>query len=145
MHYDTFDPDNLNDEQKAFTERYGLKTNDQLRFGSIQWVLQNPDAHTVCVSLNDFDNIDRVVALSGTELTSADEEKCVRDCLRNGVPAALDTDDGLVVLGKGTKGPKSTILTHAFKQIEVKGKLYEKNGLKYLDIESIKDAVEEGG
>ena len=74
MHFDTFDPDNLNDEQKAFTERYGLRTHDQLRLGSIQWVRQNPDAHTVCVSLNDFDNIDRVVALSGTELTSADAE-----------------------------------------------------------------------
>jgi len=74
LHYDSFDPDNMTDEQKSFAERHGLRTADQLRFGSIQWVLQNPDAHTVCVSLNDFDNIDRVVAISGTRLSQPDEE-----------------------------------------------------------------------
>jgi predicted aldo/keto reductase-like oxidoreductase len=74
LHYDSFDPDNMTDEQRRFAERYGLRTADQLRFGSIQWVLQNPDAHTVCVSLNDFANIDRVVALSGTRLSQSDEE-----------------------------------------------------------------------
>jgi predicted aldo/keto reductase-like oxidoreductase len=74
LHYDTFDPENMTEEQIQFAARHGLRTHDQLRFGSIQWVLQNPDAHTVCISLNDFDNIDRVVALSGTKLTQADEE-----------------------------------------------------------------------
>ncbi len=74
LHFDTWDPDNMTEEQRRFAERYGLRTDDQLRFGSIQWVLQNPDAHTVCVSLNDFDNIDRVVALSGTSLSQSDEE-----------------------------------------------------------------------
>jgi predicted aldo/keto reductase-like oxidoreductase len=74
LHFDAFDPDNMSDEQRSFAERHGLRTADQLRFGSIQWVLQNPDAHTVCVSLNDFDNIDRVVALSGTRLSQSDGE-----------------------------------------------------------------------
>jgi predicted aldo/keto reductase-like oxidoreductase len=74
LHFDKFDPDNMSDEERWFAERHGLRTADQLRFGSIQWVLQNPDAHTVCVSLNDFDNIDRVVALSGTKLSETDEE-----------------------------------------------------------------------
>ena len=78
LHFDAFDPDNMTDEQKRFAERYGLRTADQLRLGSIQWVLQNPDAHTVCVSLNDFDNIDRVVALSGTSLSQSDEESLDR-------------------------------------------------------------------
>jgi predicted aldo/keto reductase-like oxidoreductase len=74
LHYDSFDPDNMTDEERSFTERYGLRTADQLRLGSIQWVLQNPDAHTVCVSLNDFENIDRVVSISGTRLSRADED-----------------------------------------------------------------------
>jgi predicted aldo/keto reductase-like oxidoreductase len=74
IHFDSFNPDSLSAEQSQFAERYGLRTGDQLRFGSIQWVIQNPDAHTVCVSLNDFDNIDRVVALSGTSLSSSDLE-----------------------------------------------------------------------
>ncbi len=74
LHFDSFDPDNMTDEQKRFAERYGLRTADHLRLGSIQWVLQNPDAHTVCVSLNDFENIDRLVAISGTRLSQSDEE-----------------------------------------------------------------------
>ncbi|MGD2121635.1 MAG: aldo/keto reductase [Gemmatimonadota bacterium] len=78
LHHDAWDPENMTDEQRSFAERYGLRTEDQLRFGSIQWVLQNPDAHTVCVSLNDFDNIDRVVALSGTTLSESDEESLHR-------------------------------------------------------------------
>jgi predicted aldo/keto reductase-like oxidoreductase len=74
LHFDKFDPDNMSDVEEEFAERFGLRTTDQLRFGSIQWVLQNPDAHTVCISLNDFDNIDRVVALSGTSLSETDEQ-----------------------------------------------------------------------
>ncbi len=74
LHFDSFDPENMTAEEKGFAERYDLRTADQLRFGSIQWVIQNPDAHSVCVSLNDFDNIDRVVAISGTRLSQPDEE-----------------------------------------------------------------------
>jgi len=74
LHYDSFDPGSMTDEERSFTERYGLRTADQLRLGSIQWVLQNPDAHSVCVSLNDFDSIDGVVAISGTSLSEAEEE-----------------------------------------------------------------------
>lgn len=101
----------------------------------------------------DFSPVPKDVTLKGKlvdlqsymtgEFTSADEEKCTRDCIRNGVPPALDTEDGLVVLGKGTKGPKQTIMAYAFKEVEVEGKLYEKSGLKYLDIESVKGATEE--
>lgn len=74
LHFDTFDPENMTEEQAQFAERYGLRSNEQLRHGSIQFVLQNPDAHTVCVSLNDFDNIDRVVSLSGTSLSESDRQ-----------------------------------------------------------------------
>jgi predicted aldo/keto reductase-like oxidoreductase len=74
LHFDKFDPDNMSDVEREFAARFGLRTNDQLRLGSIQWVRQNPDAHTVCISLNDFDNIDRVVAVSGTSLSEADEQ-----------------------------------------------------------------------
>ncbi len=73
LHHDSFDPDNMTEEERQFARSHGLRTADQLRYGSIQWVLQNTDAHTVCVSLNDFDNIDSVVALSGTRLTQVGE------------------------------------------------------------------------
>jgi predicted aldo/keto reductase-like oxidoreductase len=67
------------DEQKEnhkktipFMEKYGLKTEDQLFKASIQWVLQNPDMHTVCVGFRNLDIVDKVVPLSGTKLSKAD-------------------------------------------------------------------------
>jgi len=62
----------LYDRTRPFAERYGIQTEDQLRLGSIHWVLQNPDMHTCCVSFTDFGLVDRVVPLSGTPLTETE-------------------------------------------------------------------------
>jgi hypothetical protein len=64
--------------------------------------------------------------------------KCTQRCLREGVPAALETDGGLILLGKGMTGIGREASRHALDVVEVKGKLYEKQGLKYLDVTSIK-------
>ena len=74
---------------------------------------------------------------------SADQAKCTADCIRAGVPAGLETETGLVVLGQGTTGPVKALMPLAFQQVEARGKLYEKGGLKYLDITSIKVIEEE--
>jgi aryl-alcohol dehydrogenase-like predicted oxidoreductase len=55
---------------RVFAERYGIQTDEALRMVSIQWVLQNPDIHTACISAWNFDFIDKIVALSGTRLTA---------------------------------------------------------------------------
>ena len=70
--------------------------------------------------------------------------KSTQDCIRQGVPAALETDDGLVVLGMGERGPSRTLLPLAYTRAEVKGKLYERDGLQYLDMTSAKPVKEEG-
>ena len=57
---------------RPFVEKYGIKTDDQLRLASIQWVLQHTDMHTTCVSFSDFDLVDKVVPLSGTKMSEAD-------------------------------------------------------------------------
>ncbi len=62
------------DRTRVFAEQYGIQTEDQLRLGSIHWALQNPDMHTTCVAVNDFQFVDKVVALSGTKLTTAEEQ-----------------------------------------------------------------------
>ncbi len=62
------------DRTRPFADQYGIQTEEQLRLGSIHWVLQNPDMHTACVAVNDFQFVDKVVALSGTKLSS-DEER----------------------------------------------------------------------
>lgn len=69
-----------------------------------------------------------------------DAAKCTAKCLKEGVPAALETDQGLILLGKGMDGFGREASRHALAMVEVKGKLYEKYGLKYLDVMTIKKA-----
>jgi len=64
----------LYDRTRPFAEQYGVQTAEQLRVGSIHWVLQNPDLHTACVAFTDFGLVDRVVPISGTTLTVPEQE-----------------------------------------------------------------------
>ena len=57
-------------EYKPLFDKYGVKTEDDLYKATIQWVLQNPDMHTVCMSFSDFDLIDKVIPLSGTKMSN---------------------------------------------------------------------------
>ena len=56
---------------KPFLEKYGINSQDELDRKSYQWVLRNPDAHTICISMRNFDGIDRWLPISGTQLTAA--------------------------------------------------------------------------
>lgn len=71
------------------------------------------------------------------EYVSTDHTKCTADCIHAGVPAGLETDKDLIVLGQGMKSAAKTIAPFAFEKVEVKGKLFEKMGVQYLDITSI--------
>ena len=53
---------------KPFIEKNGIKTQDELDLKSFQWVLGNPDAHTICPSMPNYDALDRLLPLSGTQL-----------------------------------------------------------------------------
>ena len=64
----------LYERTRPFVEQYGLLTEEQLRLGSIHWVLQNPDMHTACIAFTNFDLVDKVVPLSGTQLGAAELE-----------------------------------------------------------------------
>jgi hypothetical protein len=74
---------------------------------------------------------------------STDKARCTRDCIRAGVPAALDTEDGLILIGEGAKGTARTLMPLAFQTVELKGRLYEKHGLRYIDMTSAKAATPE--
>ena len=56
----------------SFVARHGVKTEDDLAHRSVQWVLRNPDVHTVCVSLPDFDALNAYLPLSARALTVAE-------------------------------------------------------------------------
>ena len=67
---------------------------------------------------------------------SSDKVESTRNNIYEGVPAALETEEGLVLIGQGGKGAARTLAPLAFQAAELKGKLYEKNGLRYIDITS---------
>jgi hypothetical protein len=89
---------------------------------------------------------DKVVTLEGkvvdlhgfmTGAKPTDNLKQCAECIRAGVPCALQTDTDLVVLGQGMTGPARAVADHAMQQVTIRGKLFEKSGVKYLDIETV--------
>jgi len=70
-----------------------------------------------------------------------DPAKCFVECVKNGVPVAVETPTGLVILGN-MKGIAKMVEPLALQQVEAKGKLYEKHGVKYLDLLTIQKAAE---
>ena len=64
----------LYERTRPFVEQYGLATEEQLRLGSIHWVLQNPNMHTACIAFTNFDLVDKVIPLSGTQLGAAETQ-----------------------------------------------------------------------
>jgi hypothetical protein len=68
---------------------------------------------------------------------SEDRAKCTADCIKAGVPAGLETAGGLILLGTGPKGAADRLVPLAYQVADVKGKLYLKQGARYLEITSI--------
>ena len=74
------------------------------------------------------------------DYATADHAKCTAECIKKGVSAALETATGLVLLGNGMEGTARKVELFALQNVQVRGKIYEKHGLKYLDITEIKKA-----
>jgi len=55
----------------AFMAEHGATSQLELDQASIQWVLRNPEMHTVCVAMPDFDRAAQILPLSGTELSAS--------------------------------------------------------------------------
>jgi aryl-alcohol dehydrogenase-like predicted oxidoreductase len=86
------------EKTQLFAERYGIENDEALQLASIQWVIQNPDMHTACISVWSFDLIDKIVALSGTQLTAPagsllEESRSALDSqyCRHGCVACMDS------------------------------------------------------
>jgi predicted aldo/keto reductase-like oxidoreductase len=69
--------DSLKDQERTqkkivpFAEKYGIVSNEDLRKVCAQWVLSNPDMHTVCVTVVGFKEIDLFVPISGIQVDQA--------------------------------------------------------------------------
>lgn len=70
--------------------------------------------------------------------TTANRKKQTERALRNGVPAVLETANGVFLLGKGHEGTRNVLRSFADERVEVRGKLYEKlRGFRYIDIATV--------
>jgi len=83
-------------ETRPFMEKHGLKTEEQLWKHSVRWVMDNPDMQSICVSLPDYEQVDRAVSLSGNGLTGEEradlrllEKACRHQYCRHGCRACV--------------------------------------------------------
>lgn len=73
----------------------------------------------------------------------ADHAKCAAACAKNGIPLALLTDDGKVVMiasSKDAESGNSLLMDHVAKKVTVEGSWYEKGGAKVLYIDKVSAA-----
>lgn len=85
--------------------------------------------------------VDLYSYMTGVESDEA-AVKISRKLIRGGVPVALVTNEGLVILGQGKRSPARLVEVFAHQNIWAKGRLYEKNGVRYLDLRSARAARE---
>ncbi|MCK4855223.1 MAG: aldo/keto reductase, partial [Bacteroidales bacterium] len=55
-------------EAESFFKKYNMSDMEQLKDGAIQFILSNPDVHTICCRFRTFSDIQKYVRLSGTTL-----------------------------------------------------------------------------
>jgi predicted aldo/keto reductase-like oxidoreductase len=55
-------------EADSFFKKYNMNDMEQMKDGSVQFILSNPDVHTICCRFRTFSDIQKYVRLSGTAL-----------------------------------------------------------------------------
>jgi hypothetical protein len=56
------------DKAERFIKKYDLKNPDEIREAAFRFVLANPSVNTVCCSLKNYNEMERVLRLSGSKL-----------------------------------------------------------------------------
>ena len=108
----------------AITMIAGLASVSALLAGGQRSDSQKPTETTLVGTITDL----------GSYMTG--EQRAARESrrlIRSGIPVVLDTDRGPVVLGGTSKTARGLMLRLVFEEVEVKGMLYERHGLRYFD------------
>jgi predicted aldo/keto reductase-like oxidoreductase len=63
------------DKAEQFIDEHDLQNPEEIRAAAIRFVLDNPKVHTVCCSLQTYDEMERILPLSGTKLSDTDKAK----------------------------------------------------------------------
>jgi predicted aldo/keto reductase-like oxidoreductase len=61
------------DKTRQFAKKYGLSGDKQVRGAAIKFCLSNPGAHSVCPSINTYEDLEFYVSLSGGKLGPVEE------------------------------------------------------------------------
>jgi predicted aldo/keto reductase-like oxidoreductase len=61
------------DKAEQFIQKHNLQNPDDIRAAAIKFVLSNPNVNTVCCSISTYDELDRILSLSGTKLDDVDK------------------------------------------------------------------------
>jgi predicted aldo/keto reductase-like oxidoreductase len=62
----------LKEETDRFFEKHNLRNPEDIRDAAIRFVLANKNAHSVCVSFSNFDEVEAYLKLSGSYFTESD-------------------------------------------------------------------------
>ena len=57
---------------EEFKQRHGVRSTTEVRDAALKFVLDHPGVHTVCPTINTFDELEGFVALSGQKLSASD-------------------------------------------------------------------------
>jgi hypothetical protein len=79
----------------------------------------------------------KVVDLHSFMAGDAISDDVVRQRIYDGAPVILDTERGPVVLGTSKGSLKERVVPSANQAAEATGRLYEKRGIRYLDLKAI--------
>jgi predicted aldo/keto reductase-like oxidoreductase len=60
------------DKAEQFIKKHNLQNPDEIRAAAIKFALSNPNVNTVCCSISTYDDLDRILSLSGTKLEAVD-------------------------------------------------------------------------
>lgn len=63
------------DRAEQFIKKYELQNPEQVREAAIRFVLDNPNVNTVCCSLRTYEEMERILSLSGSKLSEWDKAK----------------------------------------------------------------------
>jgi predicted aldo/keto reductase-like oxidoreductase len=61
-------------QAEAFKQKYGLNSKGEIRDAAVRFALDHPDVHAICPTLNNFEDLEAYVSLSGTRFEETEQE-----------------------------------------------------------------------
>lgn len=63
------------ERSESFIKKYNLQNSDEIRDASLKFVLNNPNVNVLTLAFKNFDDIEKLLKLSGTKFTRSEKQK----------------------------------------------------------------------